>query len=60
VIRPTAPSPYITTHLTRFDRYSLDRYSLDRYSLDRARGAATLDDDLPILSTQPRAKGQES
>jgi hypothetical protein len=50
VIRSAALSPYITTHLTRFGRYSLDL----------ARGAATLDDDLPILSTQPRAKGRES
>ncbi len=49
VIRSAALSPYITTHLTRFGRYNLDL----------ARVPATLDDDLPILSTQPRAKGGE-
>jgi len=49
VIRSAALSPYITTHLTRFGRYSLDL----------ARVPATLDYDLPILSTQPRAKGGE-
>jgi TnpA family transposase len=42
-----ALSPYITTHLTRFGRYSLDL----------ARVPAALDYDLPILSTQSGREG---
>ncbi len=53
-----ALSPYITTHLTRFGRYittHLTRFG--RYSLDLARVPATLDYDLPILSTRSGREG---